>query len=89
MARHGNERPSPHLVDPSLRKRAGARRQVIGAGSSRADSLASANFCSRGRAGCEDGLGDSVPHTPGVIVAALTDAGYVKVRLVKVVGLPV
>jgi hypothetical protein len=47
------------------------------------------NACSGGRARCDDGLGDQYLAMQGVAVAALTDAGFVEMRLVKVVGLPI
>jgi hypothetical protein len=47
------------------------------------------NVCSGGRARCDDGLGDRYLAMQGVVVAALTDAGFVELRLVKVIGLPI
>jgi len=47
---------------------------------------ANANVCSRGRARCDDGVGEINTTQCGVAVAALTDAGLMEMRLVKVVG---
>jgi hypothetical protein len=47
------------------------------------------DVCSGGRARGDDGLGDRYLAMQGVVVAALTGAGFAELRLVKVVGLPV
>ena len=56
---------------------------------SRTDNPARASVCSCGRARCDDGLLEIMPRNAGVVVAALTDAGFGEVRLVEVVVLSI
>lgn len=55
----------------------------------RADNPARASVCSCGRAGCDDGLSEIMPRNARVVVAALTDAVFGEVRLVKVAELSI
>jgi hypothetical protein len=47
------------------------------------------NVCSSGGARCDDDLGDQYLAMRGISVAAQADAGFVKLRLVKIAGLPI